>query len=55
MLDDEGVELLIQVRSHEPDPMLRRNARALIFEYDPLQEIFFIMPMDEHLLPADTS
>lgn len=55
VLDDEGVELLIQVRSHEPNPLLTRDARALIFEYDPAKEIFFIVPMDEHLAPADTS
>lgn len=52
VLDDEGVELLIQVRSLEPSPDLVRHARALIYEYDSAKEIFFIVPFDDALSPA---
>lgn len=55
VLDDEGAELLIQVRSNEPSPLLTRNARALIFEYDPVKESFSVVPMDEHLDPTNLS
>lgn len=42
----DSVPLLVQVRSNEPDTF-RRGRKALIFQYDPIQEIFRVTPYDD--------
>ena len=52
LVDDEGgSSILIQARSREADNGLSRNSKALIFEYDRVDRVFYVTPYDEEMTP----
>ncbi len=47
-VDDDGASLLIQVRCRRENDMTRGD-RAIIYEYDATNEVFWIAPLDKDL------
>ena len=47
-VEDEGADLLVQVRCRRKNDMTRGD-RAIIYEYDAAREVFWIAPLDKDL------